>query len=166
MSLNQSIAKIISANMRLMYKPKIDNCIIGTVKNTDPLEIEIQQGVILTEAHLRLGEALRPHNVSMPHIHEYNGETEKGKAIAPNGDLTLIGNGKLEEPTGHSHDISGQRTEDVHKIQNKNEKYVTITMYPPLHASDKVLMFAFNDNQMYYVAERLEIGSENTDYDA
>lgn len=171
MSRKQSIAKIVNSINKLTYVPKIDNCMRGTVKSIDPLEIEIQQGVILTAEHLILGEALRPHNVSMPHTHQYNGETESTGGSMLMGrnfvSVTVTGQATVTNVSdSHSHEIKEQVTEDVHETQNKNEKYVTITMYPPLAKSDVVLMFAFNDFQKYYVAERLEIGSENTDYDA
>ena len=171
MSRNQSIAKVINSIKRVTYEPKRDNMIIGVVKSTDPLEVEIQQGVIITEPHLVLGEALRPHNVSMPHIHEYNGNTEStGGSLYPvDTFVDFVATNGAKPATlsdSHSHEIKEQRTEDVHKIQKHNEKCVTITMYPPLHASDEVLMFAMNDFQRFYIAERTKIGSENTDYDA
>lgn len=170
MSRSQAISKIINATKRLNYQPKVNNLIYGTVMNTEPLEIQIQQGVIIKAPHLILGEALRPHKVSMPHTHQYNGTTEStgGAMVAGTNfvNVTITGDAAVTNVTdSHSHEIKEQVTEDVHKTQDKNEKYVTIEMYPPLHKSDVVLMFAFNDFQKYYVAERVSIGDENTDYD-
>ena len=170
MSRKQSAVRLLNAVKRATYVPPRNNMLIGKVTSTDPLEIQTQQGLILTEKHLMLGEALRPHNVSMPHTHQYNGTTEdEGGSMMMGTNFTTVkitGQAVIANVTDvHSHEIKEQVTEDVHATQDKNEKYVTITMYPPLHESDKVLLFAMNDFQMYYVAERIEIGEDNKDYD-
>ena len=57
---------------------------------------------------------------------------------------------------GHEHIIPEHSTQDVHFPNTDYEESVTMEIYPRLKVGDKVLMFAFNNYQMYYVAERLE----------
>lgn len=158
---------------------KPDTMTFGIVKSVDPLKIDIGNNIVLTEEFLFLGQMCRPHKVKIPHTHEYNGQTENATAtsggtsitpagtIIPNpnptktsGDLsaTFAGQGVLTvtEFSGHSHKIENQVTEDVHKQGSDYEESVTIEIEPKLAEGDTVLMFAFNNYQMYYVAERIE----------
>lgn len=57
---------------------------------------------------------------------------------------------------GHEHIIPEHETQDVHFPNTDYEDSVEIEMYPRLKVGDVVLMFAMNDGQMYYVAERVE----------
>ena len=57
---------------------------------------------------------------------------------------------------GHKHIIPEHSTQDVHFPQTDYEKSVTIEIYPRLKVGDKVLLFAMNNFQMYYIAERIE----------
>lgn len=57
---------------------------------------------------------------------------------------------------GHQHIITEKVTQDVHFPDTDYEDSVEIQIYPRLKKGDKVLMFAFNNYQMYYVAERIE----------
>lgn len=57
---------------------------------------------------------------------------------------------------GHKHVIPEHSTQDVHFPQTDYEKSVTIEIYPRLKVGDKVLLFAMNNFQMYYIAERIE----------
>lgn len=57
---------------------------------------------------------------------------------------------------GHEHIIPEHSTQDVHFPDTDYEESVTMEIYPRLKVGDKVLMFAFNNYQMYYVAERIE----------
>ena len=76
------------------------------------------------------------------------------------GDLSIVTVGQatttVTETNGHKHDIKEQVTEDVHKEGTDYEESVTIEIEPKLKEGDTVLMFAFNNYQMYYVAERIE----------
>lgn len=132
---------------------KTDTMIFGTVVNTNPLEIDIGNNIILNEKFLFLGQMCRPHKVKIPHTHQYNGITENAttgiSATAPNGSCVIV-------DTGHTHDIKEQVTEDVHKKGTDFEESVILEIEPVLQKDDKVLMFAFNNYQMYYVAERIE----------
>lgn len=140
---------------------KTDTMIFGTVVKVDPLEIDIGNNVILTKEFLFLGQMCRPHKVKIPHTHQYNGTTENGttgisatttatvSATPTPGVITII-------DSGHTHDIKNQVTEDVHKQGTDYEESVTLEIEPVLQKGDKVLMFAFNNYQMYYVAERIE----------
>lgn len=57
---------------------------------------------------------------------------------------------------GHQHIIPEHSTQDVHFPGTDYEDSVEMEIYPRLKVGDKVLMFAFNNFQMYYVAERIE----------
>lgn len=57
---------------------------------------------------------------------------------------------------GHDHIIPEHSTQDVHFPNTDYEDSVEMEIYPRLKVGDKVLMFAFNNYQMYYVAERIE----------
>ena len=59
---------------------------------------------------------------------------------------------------GHKHIIPEHSTQDVHFPKTDYEEYVTIEIYPRLKVGDKVLMFAMNNYNMYYIAERIEEG--------
>lgn len=141
-----------------------DTMIQGTIKTLDPISIEIYQGVILNSDQIFLGQMCRPYKVTIPHTHEYNGITEyssaSGVATDPTlihkGDLSFAGDGSLFEVSGHPHDIKDQVTEDVHKKGSDYEEYVILEIEPKLKVGDKVLMFAFNNYQKFYVAERIE----------
>ena len=60
--------------------------------------------------------------------------------------------------SGHEHIIPEHSTQDVHFPKTEYEEYVTIEIYPRLKVGDKVLMFAMNNYNMYYIAERIEEG--------
>lgn len=59
---------------------------------------------------------------------------------------------------GHKHIIPEHLTQNVHFPKTEYEKSVTIEIYPRLKVGDKVLMFAMNNYNMYYIAERIEEG--------
>ena len=58
---------------------------------------------------------------------------------------------------GHQHIIPEHSTQDVHFPGTDYEDSVEMEIYPRLKVGDKVLMFAFNNFQLYYVAERMEL---------
>ena len=154
----------INAIKKMVKQNKPNTMIYGIVKTVDPLSIDIGNGIVLPKEFLFLGQMCRPHKVKIPHTHQYNGETEYSSAssvatdptLTNKGDLTFSGQGSLTEVKGHKHDIKEQVTEDVHKEGTDFEEYVTIEIEPKLKKGDTVLMFAFNDYQKYYVAERIE----------
>lgn len=57
---------------------------------------------------------------------------------------------------GHKHIIARHATKNVHIANGENADFVILDIQPKLQIGDKVLMFAFNDFQMFYVAERIE----------
>lgn len=63
------------------------------------------------------------------------------------------------EDNGHKHIVPEHETQDVHFPETKFEKFVTFEIYPRLKVKDIVLLFAFNNFQKYYVAERITNGS-------
>lgn len=153
-----------NAIRKMMKQNRPNTMIYGTVKTIDPLSIDIGNGIVLPKEFLFLGQMCRPHKVKIPHTHQINGVTEFASAssvatdptLTQKGDLTFAGQGSLTETQGHKHDIKEQVTENVHKEGTDFEEYVTIEIEPKLKVGDTVLMFAFNDYQKYYVAERIE----------
>lgn len=151
MSSDIASAKMLNAMKSLINKPKQNDLLFGTINKLDPLAIEIMDGIIIPEKMLFLGQMCRPHLVTIPHTHIYNGDTDNsttGMQITTTGQAvtTVV-------DTGHTHSITEQETEDVHRDATDN---VTLEIEPKLAVGDKVLMFSFNNNQMYYVAERIE----------
>lgn len=133
---------------------KPDTLTFGTVVKVEPLEIDIGNNIILTKEFLFLGQMCRPYKVKIPHTHIYNGKTENattGMTITTVGQATTT-----VVDNGHTHNIKEQVTEDVHKEGTDFEESVTLEIEPVLQKGDKVLMFAFNNYQMYYVAERIK----------
>lgn len=145
--------RLVRSLKKLTDKPQSNNMIVGEITSIDPLKIDIGNNIVLTKKFLYLGQMCRPYKVTIPHTHEYNGDTENAKtgisAAAPNGPCEIT-------DTGHTHQIKDQVTEDVHKKGSDYEESVTIEIYPKLKVGDKVLLFAMNNNQFYYVAERIE----------
>jgi hypothetical protein len=91
--------------------------------------------------------------------------TVTGTAAVPQGNsvtgsATIVSTTDLSTFTvtdnKHHHLVPEHETLDVHFAGSDYEESVTIEIEPKLHINDKVLMFAFNNNQMYYVAERIE----------
>lgn len=155
---------------RIANKPPTNNMIFGEIVSVDPLKIDIGNNIVLTKKFLYLGQMCRPHTVTIPHTHKYNGYTldEKAvsstvvKAMQEHGGANITTTGQatttITEMFGHRHKINDQETDDVHKegCGTDYEDCVTLEIYPKLAVGDKVLMFAMNNNQMYYVAERIE----------
>lgn len=168
MSEDMLASKFLNIFSKINEKDPPDTMIEGVVKTLDPISIEIYQGIILEESQLFLGQMCRPHKVKIPHTHEYNGTTEYASAtslgsdptLTQKGDLSIVTTGQatttVTEVSGHCHDIKDQVTEDVHKEGSDYEEYVVLEIEPKLKVGDKVLMFAFNNYQKFYVAERIE----------
>ena len=72
-----------------------------------------------------------------------------GQAAVADDSVTITDN-------GHTHIIGRQITKDVHFPRSDYEESVTIEIEPKLAVGDRVLLFAMNDFQKWYVAERLE----------
>ena len=72
-----------------------------------------------------------------------------GQAAVADDSVTITDN-------GHTHIVDRQITKDVHFPKSDYEESVTIEIEPKLAVGDRVLLFAMNDFQKWYVAERLE----------
>lgn len=133
-------------NLTKSQMPKSAALTFGTVKSLNPLSIRVDgHNFDLPAKFFFLGQMVRPHKVTIPHKHEYNGETE----LANDGGVGA---------SPHKHDILKQVTEDLHVgTGGYKQDYVILDIYPPLTIGDRVLLFSFNDGQKYYVAERLEV---------
>lgn len=129
--------------------PKASGLTYGVVKSLNPLSILVDGFKEPLDAEFFfLGQMVRPHKVTIPHKHEYNGETE-------------LANDGGQGASSHKHSILKQVTEDLHVgTGGYKQDYVILDIYPPLAVSDRVLLFSFNDGQKYYVAERIEVGNE------
>lgn len=152
--------RLFNALKKISNQSKTDTLIFGTIKKIDPLQIDIGNNIILTKEFLFLGQMCRPHKVKIPHTHIYNGKTENASTNISATTTATIGANSPATVTiidkGHEHNIKNQVTEDVHAENSDYEESVMIEIEPSLKEGDKVLMFAFNDYQMYYVAERIE----------
>ena len=133
-------------NHAVAQMPKNNGMTYGTVKSLNPLSILVDGYKEAMDAEFFfLGQMVRPHKVTIPHKHEYNGETE-------------LANDGGQGATDHKHQILQQITEDLHEgTGGYKQDYVILDIYPPLAVGDRVLLFSFNDGQKYYVAERIEV---------
>lgn len=184
---DNAIIEIANAIRRMTKESNQDTMIYGTVESIEPLKIRISEKIVLTEKFLFLGQMCRPYKVKIPHKHQINGTTEFTKAVSgiqtgtvhvtqydeetgeetgEEDETVNLGGAEIEgevvitEPQGHKHVLDRVTTEDVHKKDTDYEKYVVIEIEPKLKEGDKVLMFAFNNYQMFYVAERIEKDEE------
>lgn len=142
---SNSLQTMLNSIMKLSQTqmPKGNGMTFGIIKSLQPLSIRVDNhNFDLPEEFFFLGQMVRPHKVTIPHKHEYNGETE----LANDG-----------QGTDHKHQILQQVTEDLHEgTGGYKQDYVTLDIYPSLAVGDRVLLFSFNDGQKYYVAERIE----------
>lgn len=143
-SMLNSLSKLSQTQM-----PKGNGMTFGIIKSLRPLSVRVDNhNFDLPEEFFFLGQMVRPHKVTIPHKHEYNGETE----LANDG-------GQGASP--HKHDILKQVTEDLHEgTGGYSQPHVTLEIEPKLKVGDRVLLFSFNDGQKYYVAERIEVEEE------
>lgn len=131
-----NIAKLANATSNI----RSSELLYGTINSLEPLSVKIDTlNEIIPEEFLVLGQMCRPHTVTIPHKHEYNGITE----MANDG-----------QGSNHQHEIKEQVTNDVHNGINE-EICVTLEIYPKLQIGDTVLMFSFNNGQKFYIAERI-----------
>lgn len=148
--------RLLRSLRKIVNQPQSNNMIFGEIVSVEPLRIDIGNNTILTKSFLYLGQMCRPHKVTIPHTHIYNGSTENVSLSSAYPAANPI------SPNPHNHSISNQETEDVHGQETDYKDYVTLEIYPKLKGregdkpGDIVLMFAMNNNQMYYVAERIE----------
>lgn len=147
MSANEINAMIEAiAGHTLSQMPKGDGMTFGTIKSLNPLSIRVDNyNFDLPEEFFFLGQWCRPFRVTMPHKHEYNGNTKMAAGPAP-----------------HIHEIDQQITENLHEKKDESsdegykQDYVEVEIIPKLAVGDRVLLLAFNGGQKYYVAERIE----------
>lgn len=135
-----SIAQLANATTSIQSS----ELLYGTIVSLDPLGVKIDTlKEVITEEFLVLGQMCRPHTVTIPHKHEYNGITEET-------------NDGGQGAQNHSHEIKQQITEDLHVgTGGYSQESVTLEIYPKLKVGDKVLMFSFNNGQKFYIAERV-----------
>ena len=77
-------------------------------------------------------------------------------SIEVGGQATIIDDSVMITDSEHKHIINKQITKNVHFPKSDYEECVILEIEPKLKVGDTVLMFAFNDYQKYYVAERIE----------
>lgn len=117
----------------------------GTIRSLNPLSVLVDgHSVALPEEFFILGQNVRPHKVTIPHKHEYNGETE-------------LENDGGQGASPHKHQILQQVTEDLHEgTGGWQQDYVIINIYPELAVGDRLIMLRSNNGQKYYILERVE----------
>ena len=116
----------------------------GTIRSLNPLYVLIDgHSEPLPEEFFILGQNVRPHKVTIPHKHEYSGETE-------------LENDGGQGASPHKHQILQQVTEDLHvETGGWQQDYVILDIYPPLSVGDRVIMLRSNNGQKYYILERV-----------
>ena len=77
-------------------------------------------------------------------------------SIKVGGQATIVDDSVMITDSEHKHIINKQITKNVHFPKSDYEECVILEIEPKLKVGDTVLMFAFNDYQKYYVAERIE----------
>ena len=77
-------------------------------------------------------------------------------SIVVTGQAAVADDSVMITDNGHKHIIDRQITKDVHFPKSDYEESVTIEIEPKLKVGDTVLLFAMNNFQMWYVAERIE----------
>lgn len=153
---SNDVIRMVNAIRSVSRVPRQDTMIYGVVVSTEPLKIDIGHDIILTEDFLFLGQMCRPYKVTIPHTHKINLDTDySGTSItveSPSGTPMVV-----TDPS-HRHALKDRESDNVHEdgCGTDYEEYVVIEIHPKLKIGDKVLMFAFNNFQMYYVAERME----------
>lgn len=88
---------------------------------------------------------------------EDTGGADVSSTVVVAGQASVAQNTLQITDNGHVHIIDEQVTNDVHLPTSDGFPCIKLSIYPKLMPGDKVLMFAFNNRQMYYVAERLEV---------
>lgn len=84
------------------------------------------------------------------------GRSSISTSIEVGGQATIVDDSVMITDSEHKHIINKQITKDVHFPKSDYEESVTLEIEPKLAVGDIVLMFAMNNNQCYYVAERVE----------
>lgn len=79
-------------------------------------------------------------------------------SITVGGQATVATDLVKIDDSGHKHIVPRQTTKDAHFPQSEYEGGITICIEPRLSKGDSVILFAFNDFQMWYVAERVSVG--------
>jgi hypothetical protein len=154
---------------------------IGEIKSLDPIEIEIDEDIILYGNQLVLSKYLKPFKCKIEHTHK-DFETEKNDvpieirltSLSTNvsgssdtgGSVTGLGtlvNGEGIEKESHDHDIKQQSDKTAYKIDDEinsgqlvNEDFVWFRIDPPLAVGNKVILLSFNNKKLFYVVERIE----------
>lgn len=143
MTINQMVQSIADYAQATCEK-RSSELLYGTIVSLDPLSVKIDTlSEPIPEDFLVLGQMCRPHTVTIPHKHEYNGMTE------------MTNDGGLGAQN-HQHEIKQQVTEDLHVgTGGYSQESVTLEIYPKLQIGDRVLMFSFNNGQKFYIAERI-----------
>lgn len=132
------------------YDVKTQKITRNDEKGIDERELETE-----TKSGIDLGGASLTMNVNVAGS-VVAGATPAGTApvlVSTTVDLSTFG----VSDSGHEHIIPEHSTQDVHFPNTDYEESVTLEIYPRLKVGDIVLMFAMNNNQMYYVAERVEV---------
>lgn len=141
-SINRMIESLVAVGK--MSNTEETGITYGTIRSINPLSVLVDgHSQVLPEEFFILGQNVRPHKVTIPHKHEYNGKSE----LANDG-----------QGSNHYHDIKQQVTEDLHVGTSGGYKqdYVVIDIYPPLSVNDRVILLRTNSGQKYYILERVE----------
>ena len=146
--------------VRLIKKAALDaveaskpcNILFGTVTSVSPLQINVEQKMILTSAQLVLSRNVTNYKVKF----EIDSETEDSGDI----DLTHSHNysGKTETYNSHTHDYSGTTESNSVTITTHSHKFKgtkEMTIKNALKVNDEVIMVRMQGGQKYVVIDRV-----------
>lgn len=133
------IAKLIESNARgAVDRTQPMNVLFGTVVSAKPLEIQINQKMILTDVYLILTNAVRDYSVDITVGWTTEAESEHTHG---NGNLGSPTTGVMTPAEGHNHKIKGRKK---------------ITIHNGLTIGEKVILLRAQGGQSYVVIDRVD----------
>lgn len=125
----------------------------GIIKEKEIAESELESGNV--EFVFKSSEWSEKKGTA--HFHELTCDKGVSGTANPNTSPIVTETSITITDNGHKHIIEPFETENVHLNDENGVDYVVANMYPPLSIGDTVMMFAFNNYQRYYIAERTNI---------
>lgn len=145
-TLNESI-KLIVANMINSMQPT--DVFYGTVTGVEPLQITVDQKLVLPESFLVLSNMVKDHYVDLT----VSFQTENDKFLVP--DHTHTFNDYLTDPQKTSPNQTLMTTFDTtHKHEIKHK--IKVLQHYGLKKGEKVILLRMQGGQKYLVLDRVE----------
>lgn len=145
-SLNESIKLIVS---NLINSMQLTDIFYGTVVSVEPLQIMIDQKLILPEQFLILSNMVKDHEVDL----SVNFQTENDKFLVPDHTHPF----EDTQPNGQPKPSATQPTIDfdtTHKHEVKHK--IKVIQHYALKKDEKVILLRMQGGQKYLVLDRVE----------